>query len=325
VKLSELDASILRILLADGRVSFEDVAEVCGVSSNVAWKRFRLLEKRGVIGGATVQVNFADFGFDALATLLISVEAQRIDEVMGLIDRISEVRANRQYNSVFNVRAIATLKDLNELDHVKQVIKARLPILGLKTYVWTGVRNIPENLGLSDDLDGSLRQIVDRLGFRGFNRGSIKVDDLDNQIMHRLVSDGRVSFSRVALDVGVSTDTVVKHYHKLREAGSLKASIQINSSLLGYASILDFNIAFTSPDGVSSKVVEALAGIEDVVVITKTSGDYDLQVTTMVRDIPELFEIQEKVSRISGVTRIDVSARRVPGGWPTRMQYISTF
>jgi hypothetical protein len=95
--------------------------------------------------------------------------------------------------------------------------------------------------------------------------------------------------------------------------------------LLGYASILDFNIAFTSPDGVSSKVVEALAGIEDVVVITKTSGDYDLQVTTMVRDIPELFEIQEKVSRISGVTRIDVSARRVPGGWPTRMQYISTF
>ena len=74
---------------------------------------------------------------------------------MELIGKITEVRAYRQYNSVYNVRAVATLRDLNELDHVKQVIKRKLPTLGLKTYIWTGVRNIPENLNLTGALKES--------------------------------------------------------------------------------------------------------------------------------------------------------------------------
>jgi histidyl-tRNA synthetase len=75
----------------------------------------------------------------------------------------------------------------------------------------------------------------------------------------------------------------------------------------------------------STTVVESLAQIPDIIIITKTSGDYDLQVTAMIRDISESFAIQDQIARISGITKIEVSSRKIPDKWPTPQQYISTF
>ena len=57
----------------------------------------------------------------------------------------------------------------------------------------------------------------------------------------------------------------------------------------------------------------------------KTSGDYDLQVTAMIRNIEQMFAIQDEISQITGVVKIETSARKIPTGWPTPKQYISTF
>ncbi|MCX8151362.1 MAG: Lrp/AsnC family transcriptional regulator, partial [Candidatus Bathyarchaeota archaeon] len=93
--LNELDAKILKHLLADGRTSFVEMAKTLQVTKNKIWKRYRILEKKGIITGSTVQINFTSFGYDALATLLISVEAQQIDKVMNYIGKITEIRAYR--------------------------------------------------------------------------------------------------------------------------------------------------------------------------------------------------------------------------------------
>jgi DNA-binding Lrp family transcriptional regulator len=146
--MSELDTKILKNLLKNGRIGYEELAKVCATSKNKVWKRCRAMEKKGIIKGATTQIDFQDFGFVALATLLISVETQKIEETMEYIEKITEIHAYRQYNSIYNIRVFATLRDLNELDHIKQIIRLKLPTINLKTYIWTGVRNIPENLNL---------------------------------------------------------------------------------------------------------------------------------------------------------------------------------
>ena len=325
-KINELDSKILKNLLTEGRTGYCELAKQCGVSKNKIWKRCRSMEKKGIINGATVQMNYAHFGFDALTTLLISVEAQQIDQVMELIGEITEVRASRQYNSVYNVRAVATLRDLNELDHVKQIIRRKLPTLGLKTYIWTGVRNIPENLNLTGALKESsgINQLnssktINALGDR------IVIDELDKQIIGKLTLDGRASFTGIAKEIGVSTDTIVKRYHRLREKGTIKVSIQMNLNKIGYASTLDFNISFATPGGLLDPIVESLAKIPDVTTITKTSGDYDLQLTVMIRDTAQAFAIQEQIARICGITKIEATARKIPDSWPTPQQSISTF
>lgn len=325
-KINELDSKILKKLLQDGRSGYNEIAEECGISENNVWKRCKAMKKEGIIKGATVQINFNHFGYDALATLLISVEAHQMERVMEFVGKITEVRAYRQYNSVYNIRAIATLSDLNELDHVKQIIKLKLPTTGLKTYIWTGIRNIPENLNLAGALQDTHRQ--EQLSV---NKGIYKpvenyvIDELDKQISEKLTLDGRASFRKIAKEIGLSTDTVVKRYHKLKESGTIKVSIQINPNMIGYSAILDFNIAFTAADGLSNTIVESLATIPDVIVITKTSGDYDLQLSAMIRDTKHMLDLQDQIAKVPGITKIEGSLRRIPDKWPSAKQYISTF
>ncbi len=327
LKIREIDARIIKSLLQDGRRPFSEIAKENGVTKNKVWKHFREMEKKGVITGATVQMNFVSFGYDALATLLISVEAHRINQVMDYVKKIQEIRAYRQYNSIYNVRAVATLKDINELDHIKEAIRRRLPTNGLRTYIWTDVRNIPENLRLITTAERPAQRaeaLEPNPEPRMQNAVSV-VDKLDTEIVDNLASDGRSSFSNIARRIGTSTDTVVKRCRKLTQCGAMKVSIQIDPNKLGYHSILDFNISFSSPPDNTSETVESLARIPDVVVVTKTSGDFDLQLTAMVTDIEDMFNIQDQIARTLGVTKIDTSARKIPTKWPTPRQYISTF
>ena len=309
----------------DGRTDYDSIAKACGEPKNKIWKRCKAMEKKGIITGATVQINFAQFGNAALATLLISIESQQMEQAMGFTDKITEVRAYRQYNSVYNVRAVATLKDLNELDHVKQLIKWKLPIIGLKTYIWAGVRNIPENLNFTRTKDTTEKDKQSLTPPINKVTNEIKIDDVDRQIVQKLAVNGRMSFTKIAKEIGLSTDTVVKRYHKLKENGVIKVSIQINPNVIGYSSILDFNIAFTASEGLTDTIVESLSKIPDVIIITKTSGDYDLHLTAMIRDIAQSFDIQDKIARVCGITKIEASARKIPDRWPTPQQHISTF
>ena len=325
-KLNNLDAKILKILLKEGRTGYDELAEACKVTKNVAWKRCRAMEKKGIIKGATVQINYPHFGFDALATILISVNSEQINQVMDLLQQTTEVIAYQQYNSVYNVRALASLRDLNELDNVKQIIKHRIPTIGLKTYIYTGVRNIPENLNLTRTLkhaDWDNQQDVGKK--EGAPKLEPPIDELDRQIIAKLTLDGRDSFTQIAKKIGVSTETVIRRYHRLKERGSVKVSIQINPKKIGYSSLLDLNMAFATLGSLSDTVVESLTKIPNIIMIRRTSGDYDLLVTAMIRNISESFAIQDQIARISGVTKLEASARKIPDEWPTPQQHISTF
>jgi hypothetical protein len=68
-----------------------------------------------------------------------------------------------------------------------------------------------------------------------------------------------------------------------------------------------------------------LAKIPDVVIITKTSGDFDLHVAAMIRDMAHSFDMQDQIAKVCGMTKIEASARKIPDSWPTPQQHISTF
>ncbi|NLE06263.1 MAG: Lrp/AsnC family transcriptional regulator, partial [Crenarchaeota archaeon] len=117
---------------------------------------------------------------------------------------------------------------------------------------------------------------------------------------------------------------IVKRYQKLEANGILKIIIQIDPKKLGYNSILDFNIACTLPSN-SSGIIESLMKIPDVVSVIKTSGDYDLQITSIVRDVEQMFKLQEEIEKIIGVVKIETGTRKIPTKWPPPQQHISTF
>jgi len=324
-EISDTDAIILRELLKDGRIGYDELAIKCDSSINKVWKRCRILEKKGVIKGATIQVNFGHLGTAAIATLLISVDAQQIEQVMDTFGKISEIRAYRQYNSLYNVRDVAILKDLGELDQVKQTIRLKLPIKNLRTYLWTSVKNIPENLnftGSTINNDANTENILTSVP--SMSNDEVRIDSIDKLLIQKLTENGRTSFTKIAEEMKLATNTIARRYSNLKNSGTIKVSIQIDPKRLGYCAILDINLSFATPSVTSQSIVETFAKIPDMIIVTKTSGDYDLQLTAMIRDIDQMFSIQDEISKISSVSKFDVSARKIPEKWPTPQQYIST-
>lgn len=324
MKSGEIDAIILRDLLKDGRRNFVDIAKECGVSKNTIWKHYGALKKAGIIVGATIQMDYRSFGYNAVANLLVNVESQQTDQVVECIQKMPKIHAAYRVNGKHNLRVIAILRNLNELEHIKEAIKRYNAVLDIRTYIWTDVKNIPENLAIGP-FQKSTSRIHEKESFGKSNiqKTANKIDEIDMQIVEKLSENGRTSFKKIAEEIGTSTDTVIKRYRKLQETGIVKAIIQIDPTKMGYHAILNLGIATSQHNSVP--ISKSLAEIPDVVVITKTSGDYDIYATVLVRNIEQLLAIHDEIARIPNISRIDADIGRSITVWPTPRQYISTF
>jgi len=322
-KIDKIDAKILRDLLKDGRRSFSDIAKECGVSTNVIRKRFAKMEKYGTIVGTTVLVDYKCLGYMAIASLLLNVESQHLESALERLKQISNVLLIRQFNSRYGIRLIARLKSLKELDRIKEAIRLHNSVIDIRTFFWLDVRNAPEKLsfGIADNQNQSISEKISKTYG---SQKAITVDETDLAIIERLSQDGRMSFRRLSEEIGMSTDTIIRRYERLVDSGNMKVSIQINPEKIGYCAILDFSIAFAFQQE-TDFILDNLSKIPDVIIILKTSGDYDLHVTAMARDTEQQFRIQEEIAKIPNIARLETAARRIPNEWPTRSQHISTF
>jgi Lrp/AsnC family transcriptional regulator for asnA, asnC and gidA len=191
------------------------------------------------------------------------------------------------------------------------------------TYLWTDVRNTPENLALSVAQNNGQGN-EERTQKKCAEKGKIKLDETDIQIVEELNKNGRAPFSRIGQSIGASTDTVTRRYTKLVQNEFIKVSIQINPVLLGYKAILNFFIAFLSQNKTET-AVENLSKIPNVTYIVKISGDYHLQVVALIKEIDEIYAINEESMKIPNIGKIEADIRKIPPRWPGPRQYITTF
>jgi Lrp/AsnC family transcriptional regulator for asnA, asnC and gidA len=325
--LCEIDIKILKELLKDGRKSFTNIAKDCHTTTDIISKHYREMEKAGIIVGATIQYNYPRFGYQGIASILINVKSQYLNEVLDELTKIPNINPFRKpfrlYNSTYNIGVIATIKNLKDLDRVKEALKRQNSIIASRTYLWTDVRNMPENLSLgfaqnSDFFDEQTPKEECAIAVEG------KLDETDLQIVEELTKSGRAPFSRIAQTIGSSPDTIARRYARLVQNGFIKVTIQMNPILLNYKAIVNFFIAFLSQNE-TKKAVEILSKIPNVSYIVKISGDYDLQITTLVKEIDEIYKINDEIMKIPDIGRIEAEIREILPCWPGPRQYISTF
>lgn len=320
-ELKEIDRIILKELLKDGRKSFTAIAEECHTSKDIIWKHYKEMKKTGVIVGATIQFNYQKFGYTGVAMLMLSLESQYINDISEHFKKIPEIGCYRHYNSPYNIIVISALKDLRDLERVKELITKPSKVNELKTYLWTDVRNIPENiLGAESD---RAEQVIGK--FENQTKKILaKIDDVDFQILEKLTANGRLPFRKVAQELGVTTDTITRRYEKLKENNFIKVSIQFNPLELGYQAILSINLALTNQSETKG-VVDKLSRISGVAYLVKISGNDDLLVVALVKDCNDIIAINEEIAKIPKIKRIEATLQGLPPFWPTPRQYISTF
>ncbi len=325
-EISEIHAKILRELLLDGRKTSGEIAKKLGLKKEIVNKNYHEMEIAGIIKGATIHVNYRCFGYKAVANLIINVEPQQADQLLDFISKMQDIYTFYSHGPKGNLRVVAILKTLQQLDAIKDAIKRRFSILGMKTVIWTDVREMHENLAITQSGAYTRKQTEGNIKTskaKSLQKEKVELNELDLKISNKLSEDGRAPISRIALEIGASASTVKQRYEKLKKNGLLKVTIQIDPTKLGYRAMAIFYITLTLHE--TSSTIEEISRIPDTISIMKTIGDYDLQVYVMIRDIDQLLTIQDAFSKISSISKIDMDISEVLEKWPTPRQYISTF
>lgn len=144
------------------------------------------------------------------------------------------------------------------------------------------------------------------------------VDDLDRLILRSLQRDGRMPFTRVARQAGVSETTIRARYRRLLQDGILRTVGIVDPLALDYeATAL---IAVTVEPGTAGAIARAITAVPEVSYLVRTLGAYDLILEVICRDVAHLTDVvTERIRRIPGVrtteTFMIAESYKAPGAW----------
>jgi DNA-binding Lrp family transcriptional regulator len=284
------------------------------------------MEEMGVITGATIHINYKSFGYKVVAHILLNVDSQQEAELIEYLQKMPELYAFYSREVKGNLDVIMILKTLGHLNDIKDAIKRRFSILEMKTAIWTDVKEMNHNLSIATDNTKKEEETTScQVDTRRSNPQTMVVNQIDQKIADKLSENGRVSMETLGREIGISSDAAKRRYEKLKKNGVLKVTIQFNPGKIGYRAMCIF-FAATSHENLFV-IIEKISKIPDVISIMKTTGDYDLQIWLMVRDIGQLLCVQEELGKTPGIIRMDKEIWRLDNWekWPSPRQCISTF
>lgn len=315
-------------MIADGRQTVDDIAKKIGATKKTVKIDYEKMEKLGIITGATTHINYRLFGYKAVAHILITVDPQQANHLEEYLQKMPEVYSFYCRGIKGSIDVVVILNTIEQLNEIKDLIKMNFTITEIKTVIWTDVKEMNQNLAITDAIRKSTLQTPHGVfGAEIVKKSSNDIiDEIDQKIADKLAEDGRISMEALGREVGISADLARKKYKKLKDNGILKITIQINLSKIGYRAMCIF---FTVMSGENSlSIIQQISKIPDIISIMKTTGDYDLQIYSMVQNIDQLLFIQEEISKIPGIRKIDLELSRFSEKltkWPSPRQYISTF
>lgn len=144
----------------------------------------------------------------------------------------------------------------------------------------------------------------------------MEMDETDLYIIKRMTEDARVSFRKIAKELGVSPDTIINRCKTLQEKGVIRGStVVINPKKIGYGGMAVFTIdaspIHVSPTEVtpteSSLILEKLIQMRNIILATKTVGDHDLLAIGVAKDFEHLIKMGADIAKIPGVKDLQVS------------------
>jgi DNA-binding Lrp family transcriptional regulator len=142
------------------------------------------------------------------------------------------------------------------------------------------------------------------------------MDKTDLAIIDKLTEDARMSFRKIARELGVSPDTVMHRYTALQKEGAIRGStIVLDPQKIGYQAMAVFVID-TSPTHIlprqnnppdSSMILDRLIHMPNIIVAAKSVGDHDLLAISVVMSFEHLIKVRDDIARIPGVKDLQVS------------------
>lgn len=134
----------------------------------------------------------------------------------------------------------------------------------------------------------------------------IHLDQYDLDILKIMESDGRIPFSTIATEIGISNTMVHQRVSKLTEHGILKGVRPVlDEKKLGY-DWASFTGLTLDKDHNSERIIDALKAIPEVTECYYITGAYTLFIRISARNHEHMRKIlYEEIDNIPGISKTD--------------------
>ena len=148
VKIDEMDAKILSILIKDARARLKDIANDCGISSVSVLNRIKHLKTLGVITGATLFPRLGVLGFPIVATIGIELESNEEEIIKVIGERTNLVELSASIGK-YDLCALVYAENIADLYRVVNEVKKYFGVRKVTANVWSGKPHMTyENIDL---------------------------------------------------------------------------------------------------------------------------------------------------------------------------------
>jgi Lrp/AsnC family transcriptional regulator for asnA, asnC and gidA len=131
-----------------------------------------------------------------------------------------------------------------------------------------------------------------------------RLDEVDLKIIDILSKNSRTSFRKIAKEMKISTDTVMRRYKKLEKEGKIQPTITVDCAKLGYEAMVGFNVRVEKQSSLP-KVMTEVGKIPDIVTTIRLLGTFDdLLLIACVRSLTHVTKIGEKIEATPGIKKV---------------------
>lgn len=129
-------------------------------------------------------------------------------------------------------------------------------------------------------------------------RNSLQVDEIDRLIIEQLQADGRMPYTKLGTQVGLSEAAVRQRVQRLTDAGVIQIVAVSDPMLLGRRRIAMIGVR---AEGDTIQLAERIAQMPDAEYVVITAGSFDIMVEAMAVDEADLLRITNEIRTIPGV------------------------
>ena len=130
-------------------------------------------------------------------------------------------------------------------------------------------------------------------------RTTVVVDDVDKALIEALQQDGRLPYTKLAVEVGLSEAAVRQRVQRLVEAGVVQIVAVTDPLTLGFRRMAMIGLKV---EGDLRKVANDIAALPEVSYVVVVGGSFDLMMEVVCEDDDHLLTLlNDRVRSITGV------------------------
>lgn len=289
--LDQVDEQIIAVLQDDGRASLARIGTEVGLSSDAVRARINRLTADGIVKIVGV-VDPASLGLSCIATVGIDLQGD-VCKFGELLSHLHEVTFLAITVGDFNMLAEVAVADDNALVDVVYGTLATMD----------GVRHVEVWKHLSVlKWETRFIKVAHRDSQAGRPRVSPRLDRKDGQLLRALADNPRAKFSELSRLVDVPYSVARRRSLALFNSGIIATATVVNrvSTKADCLALLGIEVT-----GNAQRVARALAPIDDIEILIRCSGRFQLLAEVAAVTQEKLASlVDEDISDVPGVSRV---------------------